>query len=110
MVEVDVSPLDIWAVESFTLHDVAVAAERVYLGCLRDRGLIGLEYPKREGIRRVWAKIVRIDSSLINSDKTMKGLGDEDGDIKKVKVGNLSGDLVIADRRITELDARRVSS
>ena len=108
--EVDVNPLDIWAVDSFTLHDVAVAAERVYEGCLRDRGLVGLEYPKREGIKRVWAKIVRIDSSLIYGDKTMKGLGEDNGDIKKVKVGNLSGDLVIADRRITGLDARRISS
>ena len=31
-------------VDIFTLRDVAVAAERVYENCMRDRGLIGLEY------------------------------------------------------------------
>lgn len=108
--EVDVDPLDSWAIDRFTLYDVAVAAEKVYEGCLKDRGLVGLEYPQREGIKRVWAKIVRINSPPIYPANMIEGIEGENGELRKIKVGNLSGELVIADRRFTAFEARRIFS
>lgn len=57
--EVDVDPLDFYAIDDFRLTELATAAARVYAVCLMGRAMIGLEYPGRE--KKVWAKLVKLD-------------------------------------------------
>lgn len=47
--DVVVYAVDFYAVHQPTLQDVAITAERVYELCSRDRGLLGLVYPKAGG-------------------------------------------------------------
>lgn len=61
-VHVDVNADDIFAVDTFRVSTVGMAAERIVDRCLVGEGQIGLEYPGVE--RYVYAKIVRTDAPL----------------------------------------------
>ncbi|KAI4154437.1 MAG: hypothetical protein L6R39_001378 [Caloplaca ligustica] len=61
-VEVDVDPLDIYAIDTFRLTDLTAASRKVYWECLMGKAMIGLEYPSpEEGEKKVWAKLVRLN-------------------------------------------------
>lgn len=59
-VQLDVDPIDYYAVDTFSLAAVAQAARVVYWGCLVGKGMVGLEYPNLNQ-KRVWAKLIRLD-------------------------------------------------
>jgi len=59
-VHVDVNADDVFAIDTFRLSTVGLAAERVVSRCLVGERKIGLEYPS--GGQHVYAKLVRTDA------------------------------------------------